>query len=92
MARVVDIVDGAAAALDGFGHAFVSGEAALVPELEGEADDLVTLGAQESGDGGGVDPSGHGYGDGFGARWAWCAATVCLSCLLMGYQHNRRNQ
>ena len=43
VAGVVDVVDGAAAALDGFGHALVSGEAALVPELEGEADDRVAL-------------------------------------------------
>jgi hypothetical protein len=64
VACVVDIVDGAAAALDCLGHALVSGEAALVPELEGEADDLVALGAQECGDGGGVDSSGHGDGDG----------------------------
>ncbi len=62
-AGVVDVVDGAAAALDGFGHALVSGEAALVPELEGEADEGVALGAQQRGDGGGVDSSGHGYGD-----------------------------
>ncbi len=60
VAGVVDVVDGAAAALDGFGHALVAGEAALVPELEGEADDLVAFGAQECGDGGGVDSSGHG--------------------------------
>jgi len=46
VARVVDVVDAAAAALDGLGHAFVSGKAALVPELEGEADDLVALGTQ----------------------------------------------
>ena len=62
-AGVVDVVDGAAAALDGLGHAFVSGEAALVPELEGEADEGVALGAEQRGDGGGVDSSGHGYGD-----------------------------
>ena len=64
VASVVDVVDAAAAALDGFGHAFVASEAALVPELEGEADDGVALGAQKCGDGGGVDSSGHGYGDG----------------------------
>ena len=62
-AGVVDVVDGAAAALDGLGHAFVAGEAALVPELEGEADEVVTLGAEQGGDGGGVDSSGHGDGD-----------------------------
>jgi hypothetical protein len=42
----------------------MSGETALVPELEGETDEGVALGAQECGDGGGVDSSGHGYGDG----------------------------
>ena len=52
----------------GFGEAGrrVGGEAALVPELEGEADEGVALGVQERGDGGGVDASGHGYGDGVG--------------------------
>ena len=68
VAGVVDVVDGAAAALDCFGHAFVTGEAALVPELEGEADDLVTLRAQECGDCGGIDSSGHGD----------CDRVVCL--------------
>ena len=66
VASVVDVVDGAAAALDGFGHAFVSCQAALVPELEREADESVPLGAQECGDSGGVDSSGHGDGDGLG--------------------------
>ena len=46
---VVYVVDGAAAALDGLGHAFAAGEAALVPELEGEADEGVSLGVQERG-------------------------------------------
>ena len=66
LAGVVDVVDGAAAALDGLGHALVAGEAALIPELEGQADKGVALRVQKSGDGGGVDSSGHGYGDGFG--------------------------
>ena len=39
-------------------------EAALVPELQGEADDGVALGAEQRGDGGGVDAAGHGDGDG----------------------------
>jgi len=63
VACVVDVVDGAAAALDGLGHAWMAGEAALVPELEGEADEVVALRAQEGGYGGGVDASGHGYRD-----------------------------
>src|SRR5581483_5848673 len=36
-AGVVDIVNGAAAALHGLGHALAASEAALVPELQGEA-------------------------------------------------------
>src|SRR5215472_4234725 len=36
-AGVVDIIDGAAAALDFHGHAFAASEAALVPELQGKA-------------------------------------------------------
>ncbi len=67
-AGVVDVVDGAAASLDCFGHAGVPAEAALVPELEGESDEGVALGAEKCGDGGGVDSSGHGYGDGFWLR------------------------
>ncbi len=43
-AGVVDVIDGAAAALHLLGHAFLAGEAALVPELQGEADELVALG------------------------------------------------
>ncbi len=46
-----------------FGHAFVAGEAALVPELEGEADEGEAPGVEEGGDGGGVDAAGHGDGD-----------------------------
>ncbi len=63
-ARVVDIVERAAAAGYLLGHAFVSGEAALVPELHGQADDVVSLGAQHGRDGGGIDSARHGYGDG----------------------------
>lgn len=68
MTRVVDVVDGAAAALrDGFGQTLASvicGKAALVPELEGEADEGMSLGVQKGGDGGGIDAAGHGYCDG----------------------------
>ncbi len=65
-AGIVDVVDGAAAALDLLGHAVVTGESTLVPKLEGEADEGVSLRTQEGGDGGGVDASGHGYGNSFG--------------------------
>jgi hypothetical protein len=37
----------------------VTGEAALVPKLEGQADELVAFGAQDRRDCGGVDSSGH---------------------------------
>jgi len=39
------------------------GEAALVPELHGEADDCAALLLQESGNGGRVDTARHGDGD-----------------------------
>src|SRR5258707_137528 len=63
-ARVVDVVERAAAPLDGFGHAFVTGEAALVPELHGEPNHAVAVSAQHGCDGRRVDSSGHGYGNG----------------------------
>ena len=68
VAGIVDVVDGATAALgDGFRHTLagvIGGKAALVPELEGEADEGVSLGVEERGDGGGVDATRHGYGNG----------------------------
>ena len=60
---VVDVVDGAAAALHAFGHALVPGKAALVPQLQREANELVTLGVQQRGNRRGVDATGHGYSD-----------------------------
>src|SRR6266404_9484097 len=63
-ASIVDIVDRTAAALDGFGHAFVSGETALVPELHGQADDVVASGTQHGRDDRGVNSSRHGDSDG----------------------------
>ena len=67
-ASIVDIVDRTAAALHGFGHAFVPGETALVPELHGQADDVAAFGAQHGRNGRGVDSSRHGDGDGFGIQ------------------------
>jgi hypothetical protein len=86
VARVVDVVDAAAAALDGLGHAFVSGEAALIPELEGEANEGVALGAQECGDGGGVDSSGHGDGDGLALVLGRGGHCVCYFVLLFYFR------
>ena len=62
-ASVIDIINRTAAALDGFGHAGAASEAALVPELEGEADDGVSLCVEQRSGGGGVDAAGHGHGD-----------------------------
>jgi len=62
-ASVVNIINRAAAALDGLGHAGAASEAALVPELKGEADDGVSLGVEQRSGGGGVDAAGHGHGD-----------------------------
>ena len=67
-AGVVNIVERAAASLHGLGHALLAGEAALVPELHGQADDVVSLGAQHGRDGGRVHTARHGYGDGFGTQ------------------------
>ena len=61
--RVIDIVHGAAAALDLFRHALAPGEAALVPELHGEPDERVPLGLQHGGNGRGVNAAGHGNRD-----------------------------
>src|SRR5258706_14109425 len=63
-AGVVDVVELATAAGYLLGHALVSGEAALVPELHGQADDVVSLSAEHGRDGGGIDSARHGYGDG----------------------------
>ena len=63
---IVDIVERAAAAGYLLGHALVSGEPPLVPELHGQADKVMPFGAQHGSDGGGIDSSRHGYGDGLG--------------------------
>ena len=42
-AGVVDVVERTAAPLHGLRHALFASEAALVPELHGEADDVVSL-------------------------------------------------
>src|SRR4029077_13250923 len=67
-AGVVDVVEGAAASWYGVGHALVAGEAALVPELHRQADDVVSFGAQHGRDGGGVHTARHGYGDRIGIQ------------------------
>ena len=59
---IVDVIERAAAVLRG-AITLQFGEAALIPELHGEADHSASLLLQESGDGGRVDTSGHGYSD-----------------------------
>jgi len=59
---VIDVIERAAAVLRG-AVALKFGEAALVPELHGEADDCAALLLQESGNGGRVDTARHGDGD-----------------------------
>ena len=59
----------------------MASEAALVPELEGEADEGMALGAEQCGDGGGVDSSGHGDGDGLALVLGRCGHGVALLTL-----------
>ena len=76
---VVDIVKGAAAVLRG-AIALEFGEAPLIPELHGQADDGAILLQENRGDGGGVDTTGHGdrdeTGSGFGG--GYCGKRVEL--------------
>jgi hypothetical protein len=59
VASVVDVVDGATAALHGFGHSLAARETALVPELQCEADERMTLSVQQRSDGRRIDPTRH---------------------------------
>ncbi len=59
--RVVYVVDGAAA-MAAMTFAGEFGQAALIPELHGEADDVFAAIAQNCGDGGTVDAAAHRYG------------------------------
>ncbi len=40
------------------------GEAALIPQLHGEAEDGVAAVVEDGGDGGAIDAAAHGYGGG----------------------------
>jgi len=63
-AGVVDIVDGAAAALNGLRHPLAARETTLVPELEREADEGMSLGVEERSDGRRAASARHGDSDG----------------------------
>jgi hypothetical protein len=67
-AGVVHIVQRAAAAgLRRVGNAVLAGQPRLVPELEGQADDRIAAVGEHRRNRRGVDPSGHGYGNGCSA-------------------------
>ena len=69
-ARVIHVVNGAAAALHLLRHAFVSGKAALVPQLHRQAHHVVPFSAQHGRNGGRIHTAGHGYGNGLsGHNW-----------------------
>jgi hypothetical protein len=59
---VIDVIERAAAVL-GRGVTLQFGEAALVPELHGEADNGAALLLQECGDSGRIDTAGHSDSD-----------------------------
>jgi len=59
---VINIIERTAAMLGG-AVTLQFREAALVPELHGQADNGAALLLQESGDRGGIDTAGHGDGD-----------------------------
>ena len=66
--RVVDVVERATATLHGLGHAFLAGEAALIPELHGEAHHIVALCAKHGRDSRGIDSARHSHRDGLRAH------------------------
>ena len=63
-ACVVNVIERTAAAPYGLRHSRMASQTALIPELHREADDIVSLGAEHGRDGGGIDSTGHGDGDG----------------------------
>ena len=83
---IVDIIKRATAVLRG-AVALKFGEAALIPELHGKADDVAALLLQESGDGGRIDTTGHGYGD--EAALSFRALRECVELGGRRHVHNR---
>ena len=78
---IVDIIQGAAAANRGLGHAFPAGQTALVPQLQGEPYDAVALGGQQGGYRGGIDSTRHGDGNGlFSWHTDWLSRPSRLLC------------
>src|SRR5271168_2676233 len=78
-AGVIHIIQAAAAARGTRRNTGLAGHALLVPELEGQADDVVSLCAQHGCDGRGVDSAGHGYSD--SSSWLCCCSRFeCCGC------------
>src|SRR6266496_3807251 len=67
-ASVINVVKRAAASLHRLRHAFLSCEPSLVPELHGQANHVVPVGAQHGRDGGGIHTARHCYGNGFDSQ------------------------
>ena len=73
VARVVHVVDGATAALYGFGHDLAilkaaTREPALVPQLQRKADHGMPFLVQHGRHSGGIDTPGHRHGNDFAFR------------------------
>jgi hypothetical protein len=83
---VVDVVDRATAML--FGRVGLQGgEAALIPELHGEADYFARLFLEEGGYYGAVDTAAHGHGDECPTRCLPCAVDgIGLECGVHGFE------
>src|SRR5262249_37866127 len=79
-ARVVDVINRAAAALrrDLRGHTAPTTQAALVPELHGQTNHSVPLGAEYGRDGGRIHTARHGYRDGLGWHWLCLVSIIAV--------------
>jgi hypothetical protein len=66
-ASIIDVVERATTAGHSLRHALVSSQAPLIPQLHGQAYDVVSLRTQDSRDGGGVYTARHGYRNGLGS-------------------------
>ena len=65
---IVNVVQRAAATLHRLRHAGMTNEPPLVPQLHGQADDVMSLGAQHSCHGRGIDSARHSNGNGLRIR------------------------
>src|ERR1017187_2241578 len=84
---IVHIIDGTAAPLHCLGHAFVTGQSSLVPELQGEANDLVAAFTEHGRNGRRIDTARHGYSNGLVFVIQIQQILVNLNCFGRGYCH-----